>query len=54
VSHLVPARWFIEIARGIMLKGSGLELLWPPLTILAAMLLVLLTLAIRRTSPRLA
>lgn len=54
VSHLVPARWFIEIARGIMLKGSGLELLWPPLTILAGMLLVLMTLAIRRTSARLA
>ncbi len=54
VSHLVPARWFIEIARGIMLKGVGVELLWRPLAILTLMLAVLLTLAIRRTSARLA
>lgn len=54
LTNIVPARWFIEIVRGIMLKGVGLELLWPQLTILSAMLLVLLTIAIRKTSARLA
>ena len=28
VTRIVPARWFIVIARGIMLKGIGLEYLW--------------------------
>jgi ABC-2 type transport system permease protein len=53
VTHIVPARWFIEIVRGIMLKGIGIELLWPQLLILSVMLVVLLALAIRKTSVRL-
>lgn len=28
VSLVVPARYFMEIARGIFLKGIGIELLW--------------------------
>jgi ABC-2 type transport system permease protein len=54
ISHIVPARWFIEIVRGVMLKGVGLGVLWPQLVILTAMLFVLLALAIRKTSVRLA
>ncbi len=54
LTNIVPARWFIEIVRGIMLKGIGLSLLWPHILILAVMLVVLLGLAISRTSVRLA
>ena len=39
LSNVVPARWFVMIARGIMLKGVGLEYLWPQTLILAAMAL---------------
>jgi ABC-2 type transport system permease protein len=28
LSHIIPARWFIEIIKGIMLKGVGLHYLW--------------------------
>jgi ABC-2 type transport system permease protein len=28
VSNIVPGRWFVAIARGIMLKGIGLDYLW--------------------------
>ena len=52
LTNIVPARWFIEIVRGIMLKGVGLSLLWPQLLILTGMLVFLLTLAIRKTSVR--
>ena len=54
LTNIVPARWFIEIVRGIMLKGIGPSLLWPQLLILTIMLAVLLLLAIRKTSVRLA
>lgn len=53
LTNIVPARWYIEVVRGIMLKGAGFALLWPQLLVLLVMLLVLLGLAIRRTSVRL-
>ena len=54
LTNIVPARWFIEIVRGIMLKGIGISVLWPQLLVLTGMLVVLLALAIRKTSARLA
>jgi ABC-2 type transport system permease protein len=54
ISLIVPSRWFIIVARGIMLKGAGLEQLWQPLAILTVMLLVLMALGIRKFKPRLA
>ncbi len=54
ISNIVPARWFIVIARGIMLKGVGLEHLWRETLVLVAMMTVLLALAIRSFKPRLA
>ena len=29
ISYLVPARYFIEILRGVFLKGAGFNILWP-------------------------
>lgn len=52
-SNLVPARWFIVVVRGIMLKGAGLVHLWQELVILTVMLLVLLVLATRSFKERL-
>jgi ABC-2 type transport system permease protein len=52
ISNIVPARWFIVIARGIMLKGVGLEHLWRETLVLLAMMTVLLTVAIRSFKPR--
>jgi ABC-2 type transport system permease protein len=50
---VIPARWFIVVARGIMLKGVGLAYLWQPLLVLALMLAVLMGLAVRSFKPRL-
>ena len=47
VTRIVPARWFIVIARGIMLKGIGIEYLWRETAVLAGMALFLLVAATR-------
>jgi len=53
VTVVIPARWFIVIVRGIMLRGVGLTELWMEMTVLAVMLAVLLAAAIRSFSARL-
>jgi len=53
ISNVVPARWFIIIARGIMLKGVGLQYLWRETLVLALMTLILMTIAVRAFKPRL-
>lgn len=53
ISHVVPARWFVEISRGVMLKGAGLPQLWEEFLVLAVMLAAMLTLATRQFSVRL-
>jgi ABC-2 type transport system permease protein len=29
VANFIPAHHFLEIVRGILLKGTGMEVLWP-------------------------
>lgn len=47
ITNAIPAKWFILISRGIMLKGVGLEHLWPETLVLALMTTVLLGAAVR-------
>ena len=54
VTYVVPARWFILVSRGIMLKGAGVRQLWEELAVLALMLVVLMAVAIRSFKARLA
>lgn len=54
ISNVVPARWFIVIARGIMLKGVGLEYLWQETLVLVFMTLLLMVIAMRAFKPRVA
>jgi ABC-2 type transport system permease protein len=42
LSYVVPARWFLTIVRGIMLKGAGFATLWQETLILMGMTLFLL------------
>ncbi|MEW6049380.1 MAG: ABC transporter permease, partial [Bacillota bacterium] len=36
IAYLLPFTYFVPIARGIFIKGYGLELLWQPVVVLAA------------------
>jgi ABC-2 type transport system permease protein len=53
ISVVVPARWFVLVARSIMLKGVGLSYLWRPTLVLLAMAVVLLTASTRAFHERL-
>jgi ABC-2 type transport system permease protein len=53
LTNVVPAKWFVLIARGIMLKGVGLAYLWPETLVLLLMAAVLLAASARSFQPRL-
>ena len=53
ISHVMPARWFITILRGIMLKGAGMEFLWKETLILTGMTLFFTVMSIRKFKIRL-
>jgi len=54
LTYLIPLRYFVIILRGIFLKGVGLETLWPQALGLMTWGVVILTLAVLRSSKRLA
>ncbi len=54
LTYLIPLRYFVVILRGIFLKGVGLETLWPQALALFSWGVVILTLAVMRSSKRLA
>lgn len=45
ITYAVPARYFLVALRGIVLKGTALQLLWPQMAALTIYALVMLTLA---------
>jgi ABC-2 type transport system permease protein len=53
LSFVVPARWFVQVARSVMLKGVGLTYLWPATAVLVAMAAALLTASTRSFHERL-
>lgn len=48
ISHLVPATYIMNISRGVILRGAGLEDLWVSAAVLFTMGVVVLLLAARR------
>jgi ABC-2 type transport system permease protein len=48
VTYIIPLRYFLDIVRGIVLKGVGIEALWPDVIALAIFGLVIMAAAARR------
>jgi ABC-2 type transport system permease protein len=48
LSYVIPARYFIEVVRGIVLRGAGLRELWEPVAWLTFYTLVIIGLAVAR------
>lgn len=53
ISLAIPARWFIVIIKGVMIKGVGLDILWLPFVVLAGMTLILMIASIKSVKSRL-
>jgi ABC-2 type transport system permease protein len=53
IANLMPPRWFIEINRTVMLKGGGLDIIWPHTLILMGMSALFILISIRKFKIRL-
>lgn len=53
ITHIVPARYFVALVKGIFLRGVGLEAMWPDALFLLIFAAVVAGLAITRFKKRL-
>lgn len=53
VSHIVPAKWFLVIVRGIMIKGLSIGYLWMETLILGGMTLLFIAVSVKNFNVRL-
>jgi len=53
MSHVIPAKWFLIILKGIMLKGIGIEYLWKEILIITGMFLLFMAISIKKFKIRL-
>ncbi len=53
ISNIIPAKWFIIIVKGIMLKGVGLQFIWKETMILLGMTVFFMTLSVKKYKIRL-
>jgi ABC-2 type transport system permease protein len=52
LTFIVPARYFVEILKGLFLQGVDLSVLWPQFLALVIYALLILNLAVRKFSKR--
>lgn len=53
ISNIIPAKWFIIIIKGIMLKGVGLQYVWKETVILLGMTVFFIALSVKKYKIRL-
>ncbi|WP_158840341.1 ABC transporter permease [Polaribacter sp. L3A8] len=53
ISNIIPAKWFIIIIKGIMLKGVGIEYVWKETLILLGMTVFFIALSVKKYKIRL-
>jgi len=54
ISNIVPAKWFIIIIKNIMLKGTGLAIIWEETLIIFGFMIFFISLSVKNFKPRLA
>jgi len=53
ISNIIPARWFIIIIKGVLLKGVGLDVLWKETLILLGMASFFILVSVKKYKSRL-
>lgn len=53
ISNIIPAKYFIAIIKGVMLKGVGLDVVWKDVAVLAGMTLLFIGISVRKFRIRL-
>jgi ABC-2 type transport system permease protein len=53
ISNIIPAKYFINIVKGIMIKGAGLRYLWQPTLVLIGMSILFMGMSLRNLKTRL-
>lgn len=53
ISNIIPAKWFIIITKGIMLKGVGIQFIWKETLILIGMTVFFMALSVKKYKIRL-
>jgi ABC-2 type transport system permease protein len=48
IGYCLPLTWFVKVARGVMVRGTPIDALWVPLTVLAVMAAVVFTTSVLR------
>ena len=51
--NIIPAKWYYEIVKNVMIKGTGLEVIWKHVLVLIGMMLVLFVIAVKKFKIRL-
>jgi len=54
ITHIIPARYFITILKGVFLKGIGLRILWGEVALLVAFAAIVFILATRKLRQKVA
>jgi len=53
VGNVIPAKWYYEIVKNIMIKGTGLEVVWKHVLVLFDMMIFLFLVAVKKFKIRL-
>jgi ABC-2 type transport system permease protein len=53
ISNIIPARWYIEAVKAIMIQGLGFMAVWKELSILTFMAFVLIIISMKKFKVRL-
>lgn len=53
ISNILPAKWFVIILKGIMLKGVGLQYIWKETLVLAGMAVFFIVVSVKKYKIRL-
>ncbi len=53
VSNIIPAKWYYIMIKNIMIKGTGISIIWKQILILSGMMMVLFAIAVKKFKIRL-